>query len=48
MTPGAELREALGTSVLFGMIGVTVLGLLFTPVFFYVIRKNYKAVKDGE
>lgn len=43
---GAELREALGTSVLFGMIGVTFLGLIFTPVFFYAIRKNYKAIKN--
>ena len=38
----SELRQALGTSVFFGMIGVTFLGLLFTPVFFYLIRKNYK------
>ena len=38
----SELRQALGTSVFFGMIGVTLLGLLFTPVFFYLIRKNYK------
>ena len=44
---GAELREALGTSVLFGMIGVTFLGLIFTPVFFYAIRKNYKAIKNA-
>lgn len=39
---GSELRQALGTSVFFGMIGVTLFGLLFTPVFFYVIRKGYK------
>ena len=39
----SELRQALGTSVFFGMIGVTLLGLVFTPVFFYLIRKNYKA-----
>ena len=38
----SELRQALGTSVFFGMIGVTFLGLIFTPVFFYLIRKNYK------
>ncbi len=44
---GAELREALGTSVLFGMIGVTFLGLIFTPVFFYVIRKNFKTTKNA-
>ena len=40
---GSELRNALGTPVFFGMLGVTVLGLLLTPVFFYLIRKNYKA-----
>ncbi len=36
---GAELRVALGTAVFWGMIGVTLFGLLFTPVFYVVIRK---------
>ena len=36
---GAELRQALGTSVFFGMLGVTIFGLLFTPMFYYVIRR---------
>jgi len=36
--PGAELRQALGTAVFFGMIGVTGFGLLFTPVFYVVCR----------
>ena len=36
--PGAELRVALGTAVAFGMVGVTLLGLLLTPVFYVVIR----------
>ena len=35
---GAELRRALGVAVFFGMIGVTVFGLLFTPVFYIVTR----------
>jgi hydrophobe/amphiphile efflux-1 (HAE1) family protein len=35
---GAELRQALGTAVFFGMIGVTVFGLIFTPVFYVVCR----------
>ncbi len=39
---GSELRQPLGTSVVFGMLGVTVFGLLFTPVFFYIIRKGWK------
>jgi hydrophobe/amphiphile efflux-1 (HAE1) family protein len=36
---GAEMRQSLGTAVLFGMIGVTAFGLLFTPAFYTVIRK---------
>jgi multidrug efflux pump len=36
---GAEMRQALGTTVFFGMLGVTFFGLLLTPVFYVVIRK---------
>jgi HAE1 family hydrophobic/amphiphilic exporter-1 len=36
--PGAEMRQALGTAVFFGMIGATVFGLFLTPVFYVVIR----------
>jgi multidrug efflux pump subunit AcrB len=35
---GAELRQALGTAVFFGMIGVTAFGLIFTPAFYVVCR----------
>src|SRR4029450_11916015 len=35
---GAELRQALGTAVFAGMIGVTAFGLIFTPVFYVVCR----------
>jgi len=35
---GAELRQALGVAVFFGMIGVTIFGLTFTPVFYTVTR----------
>ncbi|QDC39295.1 efflux RND transporter permease subunit [Sphingobium fuliginis] len=35
---GAELRQALGTAVFFGMTGVTAFGLLFTPTFYVVCR----------
>jgi multidrug efflux pump len=35
---GAEMRRTLGTAVFAGMIGVTLFGLILTPVFFYVIR----------
>jgi HAE1 family hydrophobic/amphiphilic exporter-1 len=37
--PGAELRQALGVGVFFGMIGVTVFGLVFTPLFYVLCRK---------
>jgi hydrophobe/amphiphile efflux-1 (HAE1) family protein len=36
--PGAEMRQSLGISVVSGMIGVTLFGLLFTPVFYVVCR----------
>ena len=36
---GAEMRQALGTAVFFGMIGVTVFGLLFTPAFYVATMK---------
>ena len=35
---GAEMRQSLGTAVLFGMMGVTCFGLLFTPAFYVFIR----------
>jgi hydrophobe/amphiphile efflux-1 (HAE1) family protein len=37
---GAELRQALGTAVFSGMIGVTAFGLIFTPVF-YVLTQRF-------
>ena len=36
---GSEMRQALGTVVFFGMIGVTAFGLFLTPVFFRTIRR---------
>ena len=35
---GAEMRQALGTAVFAGTIGVTLFGLLFTPLFYVVCR----------
>jgi HAE1 family hydrophobic/amphiphilic exporter-1 len=35
---GAEMRQALGTAVFSGMLGVTAFGLLFTPVFYVTCR----------
>lgn len=36
---GVEMRQALGTSVFSGMLGVPFFGLFLTPTFFVVIRK---------
>jgi len=35
---GAEMRQAMGVAVFFGMIGVTVFGLILTPVLYVAIR----------
>jgi len=36
---GAEMRQSLGTAVFFGMLGVTIFGLLFTPAFYVMIQR---------
>jgi len=36
---GAEMRQALGIAVFYGMLGVTLVGLLFTPVFYVACRR---------
>lgn len=41
--PGAEMRQALGTTVFSGMLGVTAFGLIFTPLF-YVLCRRLRAV----
>jgi hydrophobe/amphiphile efflux-1 (HAE1) family protein len=38
---GAEMRQSLGTAVFSGMLGVTGFGLIFTPVFYAVIRRVF-------
>jgi len=35
---GAEMRVALGLAVFSGMVGVTIFGIFFTPVFYSTIR----------
>jgi hydrophobe/amphiphile efflux-1 (HAE1) family protein len=40
---GAEMRQSLGTAVFFGMLGVTGFGLIFTPVFYVVVRGVFGA-----
>ena len=48
---GAEMRQSLGTAVFFGMLGVTIFGLLLTPIFYVVIRgfasDTIKETKSG-
>jgi multidrug efflux pump len=36
---GAEMRRAMGVAVFSGMLGVTLFGLIFTPVFYWTIRR---------
>ena len=36
---GAEMRQSLGTAVFAGMLGVTLFGLVFTPVFYVLTRR---------
>jgi gold/copper resistance efflux pump len=36
---GAEMRHAMGVAVFSGMLGVTLFGLFFTPLFYVTIRK---------
>jgi gold/copper resistance efflux pump len=46
---GAEMRNAMGVAVFAGMIGVTLFGLFFTPLFYVLIRKlSPKAVPATE
>ena len=37
---GAEVRRAMGAAVFSGMIGVTVFGLMLTPVFYVLLRRE--------
>ena len=39
---GAEMRQAMGVAVFSGMIGVTIFGLVLTPVFYYLLRRKTK------
>jgi multidrug efflux pump subunit AcrB len=36
---GSEMRQAVGVAVFFGMLGVTLFGLFFTPVFYILVRR---------
>jgi hydrophobe/amphiphile efflux-1 (HAE1) family protein len=45
---GAEMRQSLGTAVFSGMIGVTLIGLFLTPVFYVVLRAAVGRRAAGE
>ena len=50
---GSEMRQAVGVAVFFGMLGVTLFGLIFTPIFYVLVRNladrryDKKAVASG-
>ena len=47
---GYEMRQALGTAVFFGMLGVTLFGLFLTPVFYVVIiwfKERHKPITSA-
>ena len=44
---GAEMRQALGVAVFSGMLGVTIFGLIFTPIF-YVLCRRLSMIVKGE
>ncbi|MES1951732.1 multidrug efflux RND transporter MexF [Salinisphaera sp. S4-8] len=41
---GAEMRRAMGVAVFSGMIGVTLFGLMLTPLFYLLVRKATRAL----
>ncbi|MDQ1080651.1 efflux RND transporter permease subunit [Pseudoroseomonas cervicalis] len=44
---GAEMRQSLGTAVFAGMLGVTIFGLVFTPIFYVVARAMARRQKSA-
>ena len=44
---GSEMRQALGTAVFSGMLGVTLFGLVFTPVFYVVCQRFARERRTG-
>ncbi|MFT6670931.1 MAG: hydrophobe/amphiphile efflux-1 (HAE1) family protein [Afipia broomeae] len=38
---GSEMRQAVGVAVFFGMLGVTFFGLVFTPIFYILVRRLF-------
>ena len=44
---GSEMRQAVGVAVFFGMLGVTLFGLIFTPIFYIVVRNLADSARRG-
>ncbi len=45
---GAASRHAIGTAVVFGMLGATAIAPMFVPTFFYLISGGFKEKKQEE
>jgi multidrug efflux pump len=45
---GAEMRRTLGIAVFSGMLGVTLFGVVLTPVFFYVLQRITRPSRSQE
>jgi len=45
---GSEMRQAVGVAVFFGMLGVTLFGLVFTPIFYVVVRNLAEGKKEAK
>jgi multidrug efflux pump len=45
---GAEMRQAIGVAVFWGMVGVTFFGLVLTPIFYVLARKLEMRFKGTE
>jgi multidrug efflux pump len=45
---GAEMRHAMGIAVFSGMLGVTLFGLLLTPLFYVLVRKLSASARAGK
>ena len=44
---GAEMRHAMGVAVFSGMLGVTLFGLVLTPVFYHLVRRLRRREAPG-
>jgi hypothetical protein len=42
------MRQAVGVAVFFGMIGVAGFGLIFTPIFYMVVRNLAEGKNEGK